>query len=49
MFHKQALQDICKQVKIEGAVGLQMETKEMCLLFFFFMPLVCLQCSQVIL
>lgn len=36
MFHKQALPDICKQVKIEGAVGLQMETKEMCLLFFFF-------------
>lgn len=47
MFHKQALPDICTQVKIEGAVGLQMETKEMCLLFF--MPLVGLQRSQVIL
>lgn len=35
MFHKQALPDICKQVKIEGAVGLQTETKEMCLLFFY--------------
>lgn len=36
MFHKQASPDICTQVKIEGAVGLQMETKEMCLLFFCF-------------
>lgn len=35
MFHKQALPDICKQVKIEGVVGLQTETKEMCLLFFY--------------
>ena len=41
MFHKQALPDICKQIKIEGAVGLQMETKEMCLLCFFLIPLLC--------